>query len=81
MKGYCICGQVIDEVEFTQFGMCEKCYNKKQIKIKCPLCHGRPNLTYDKNLDCGLCNEKLEVSQKARMEYIRSFKQKEMKGL
>ena len=27
MKGYCkICGKVVDEVVFTQFGCCEKCY-------------------------------------------------------
>ena len=30
MKGYCKCGAVIDEVTFTQFGMCDECraYNK-----------------------------------------------------
>ena len=29
MKGYCKCGKVIDEVEFSQFGMCSVCYRKK----------------------------------------------------
>lgn len=28
MKGYCKCGVVIDEVVFTRFGMCEKCYER-----------------------------------------------------
>ena len=28
MKGYCECGKVIDEVEFTQFGMCKDCRTK-----------------------------------------------------
>lgn len=27
MKGYCKCGKVIDEVEFTQFSMCESCWD------------------------------------------------------
>ena len=26
MKGKCKCGKIIDEVEFTQFGMCQKCW-------------------------------------------------------
>lgn len=25
MKGYCKCGKVIDEVEFTKFGSCREC--------------------------------------------------------
>lgn len=29
MKGYCGCGKEIDEVEFTQFGMCFECCTKK----------------------------------------------------
>lgn len=34
MKGYCpICKKVIDEVEFSQFGMCVECY-KKNKKVK-----------------------------------------------
>lgn len=28
MKGYCKCREVIDEVEYSQFGMCPKCYSK-----------------------------------------------------
>lgn len=31
MKGYCKCGKVIDEVEFTQFGMCEVCYKRNRV--------------------------------------------------
>lgn len=30
MKGYCKCGKVIDEIEFTQFGMCVECF--KEVK-------------------------------------------------
>ena len=30
MKGYCKCGKVIDEVEFSQFGMCIECYKKRR---------------------------------------------------
>lgn len=33
MKGYCKCGTVIDEVEFTQFGMCEDCRLKESFKL------------------------------------------------
>ena len=30
MKGYCPkCGKEVDEVEYTQFGMCIECYKKK----------------------------------------------------
>ncbi|KKM78833.1 hypothetical protein LCGC14_1355990 [marine sediment metagenome] len=46
----------------------------KVKKVKCPMCHGNPNMTNDSNLDCGLCNAKLVVSQKLRMEYVRCFK-------
>ena len=28
MKGKCKCGKIIDEVEFTQFGICVECYKK-----------------------------------------------------
>ena len=36
-KGYCGCGAVIDEVEYTQFKMCLNCYmrlQKDEIRIK-----------------------------------------------
>ena len=26
MKGYCTCGKVIDEAEYTELGMCEDCF-------------------------------------------------------
>jgi len=26
MKGYCKCGSEIDEIEFTELGMCLECY-------------------------------------------------------
>ena len=33
MKGYCpICRNILDDVEFTQFKMCVKCYLKKGKK-------------------------------------------------
>jgi len=33
MKGYCpICNKDMDEVEFTQFGMCRKCFEKKVVE-------------------------------------------------
>jgi len=34
MKGYCKCGKEIDEIEYTQFGMCEKCVDEEG----CPEC-------------------------------------------
>jgi len=41
IKGYCpICNKVIDEVEYTQFGMCEGCYREKNGK-------------FDQCLNCG----------------------------
>ena len=41
MKGYCECGNIIDEVEFTQFGMCEGCYKKDSGGNEpCPICFG-----------------------------------------
>ena len=37
MKGYCNCRKEIDEVEYTQFGMCAECYMKsKTSNIKHP---------------------------------------------
>ena len=41
--------------------------------ITCPMCHGNLNMTNDPNLDCALCNEMGEVTQKHRMEYVRCF--------
>lgn len=33
MKGYCPkCNKVIDEVEYSQFGMCLECFEKKVVK-------------------------------------------------
>jgi len=33
MKGYCPkCKEEVDEVEYTQFGMCVECYKKKEVK-------------------------------------------------
>ena len=32
MKGYCKCGVVIDEVQFSQFKMCPKCYVENVMK-------------------------------------------------
>lgn len=36
MKGYCKCGVEIDEVQFSQFKMCPKCYmeyEEKELKF------------------------------------------------
>jgi hypothetical protein len=30
LKGYCKCGAVMDEVQFSQFKMCEKCYMEEE---------------------------------------------------
>lgn len=39
MRGSCKCGIEIDEVEFTQFGMCTSCFTikLKEEKIECDL--------------------------------------------
>lgn len=39
MKGYCKCGKVIDEVTFTQFGMCVACVKEilQEAKLKKPI--------------------------------------------
>jgi hypothetical protein len=34
MKGYCKCGKIIDEVTFTQYGMCEECLRERDEQIK-----------------------------------------------
>ncbi len=33
MKGYCDCGKEIDETEFTQWGSCFDCYEKKNTIV------------------------------------------------
>ena len=51
MKGYCTCGAEMDEVQFTQFGKCEKCYmedmeRKKRNKFNCANRHDAANSCY-----------------------------------
>ena len=32
MKGYCSCGKIIDEVEYSQFGICIYCWQKSEYE-------------------------------------------------
>jgi len=45
--------------------------------IKCPLCKGFgvfDDVLYPFGRPCGLCNGKGKVSQKVKMQYVRSYK-------
>ena len=42
MKGFCKCGTIIDEVVYTELGMCQQCYYMEELfkgwkKFKCEL--------------------------------------------
>lgn len=60
MKGFCkICGKVIDEVIYSQFGCCEECYSdidKKEKRIKCIKEHFCKAYQSDYDEGYGNCN-------------------------
>ena len=37
MKGFCSCGKIIDEVEYSQFGMCIYCWRKSEYGEAIPV--------------------------------------------
>ena len=49
MKGYCKCGEVMDEVEYTQFGMCSACYSTNEIREAYN--RGYSDALFDYNID------------------------------
>lgn len=65
MKGYCTCGTEIDEVQFTQFGKCEKCYMEDEEKNR------KQREYYNKNL---------VKSREKKREYYHQNKKKIRKG-